>query len=231
MSTDGRAGRHLCKRCGWCCQNQLIGVSTVEIRAIDDFISKRCGEELEDHVISCLAYEGNFNLYGVDFRNRMNDILNFFVPCETELFEGGTALVRTRVIRLLSNSMRCIFNNPVSSSCFIYPARPLTCRMFPYEVENDHLIMVDETDECPGIGLGEVVDIRRHRRLSAMCKQLLHEDNDVFWRFVREKGLMWRGKGKLDSLSAAKLIDPFVELGRIPQARSIKGIEGQLLPS
>lgn len=213
------SGRLQCMRCGWCCQDQLISVSTVEIRAITDFLNQRGREEFEDHVVSSLAYEGNLDPYDIKVEERLNDLLNFAVPGEIEFFEEKAALVRTHVIRILSESRRCVFYNPVSSSCVIYPARPLTCRLFPYDVKDDRIVMVDESDECPGVGKGDHVNFQRHRRISRMCLQLLHDDDILFWRFAAQKGLKWKRSGKHPPLSAVNLIDPFVETGQIPSPK------------
>lgn len=210
--------RFRCTRCGWCCQNQLISVSTVEIRAIIDFLNRRSREDFENHITACLAFEGSLNHYEFNFRKRVNTLLSFFEPCEVAVFDDEVALAKNHTISLLPETMRCVFYDPPSSSCFIYPARPLTCRMFPYEVKDSNLVMVDEADKCPGIGLGEVVDLRRHRRLSAMCQKLLREDDCEFWEFVRKEGLRRKKDAKAysPSLRDVKLIDPFVKLGLIP---------------
>jgi len=214
-------GRFQCKRCGWCCQNQLISVSTVEIRAIINLMSRRSLEEFEDHITSCLAYENSLNPYALNFKKGLNRLLNFFEPYEIEVFEGDIALAKNHIITLLPKTRICVFYNSLSSSCFIYPARPLTCRMFPYEVEGDQLVMVNEADKCPGIGIGEVVNIRRHRRLSTMCKKLLYEDGHTFWNFVHEEGLTRKGSIKSYSSCDLKLTDPFIKLGLIPLPRQI----------
>jgi Fe-S-cluster containining protein len=213
-------GRLLCRRCGWCCQNQLIGVSTVEIRAIADYLQRKIPEQVEDHIVSCLAYEGTLSQYELGWEKRRERLTRFFDPCEVIVF-GKTTVVKTHVIQLLQESRRCLFHNPVSSDCFIYPARPLTCRMFPYEVEKERLVMVDETDECPGAGFGEPVNMTHHTRLSKMCRELLTRDDAVFWGFVQEKELTREGSPVSHLLhehrmTHLQLIDPFVELGLIP---------------
>jgi len=217
------SGRLLCRRCGWCCQNQLIGLSTTEMKAITDYLQRKSREELEDHIVSCLASEGTLEQYELGWEKRRERVFNFFEPCEVILFDK-TTVVKTHVIRLLPESRRCVFHNPVSSDCFIYPARPLTCRMFPYEVEDKRLVMVDETDECPGAGFGERLNLTRHIRLSKMCKELLSRDDAVFWRFVREKALAREGNTVSHQLcdlgsNQLSLIDPFVELGLIPRQK------------
>lgn len=198
MVSDAKAsGRLQCTRCGWCCQNQLVSVSTVEIRAITHFLDyKKSRQELEDHAVSCLSYEGGLDPYDFRVKVRLHEMRNFSVQAEVEFFEENTALVRTHVIRLIPDSMRCIFYNPVQSSCLIYPARPLTCRLFPYDVKNNCIVMVDETDKCPGAGQGEPINLQRHIRLNAMCYQLLHDDDILFWKYADHKGLRWIGDEK-----------------------------------
>ncbi|MDQ1279378.1 MAG: Flagellin N-methylase [Thermoproteota archaeon] len=215
---DAKAsGRFKCTRCGWCCQNQLVSVSTVEIRAITHFINEiKTKQELEEHAVSCLSYEGGLEPYDFRVKIRLHEMRNFNVQAEVEFFEEKTALVRTHVLRLISNSMRCIFYNPLQSSCLIYPARPLTCRLFPYSLKNNKIIMVDETDTCPGAGQGEHVNLQRHIRLNTMCYQLLHYDDIIFWKYAAQKGLRWiRDANKQPHISTVTLIDPFLEIGQI----------------
>jgi len=214
---DKGSGRFHCQRCGWCCQNQLIRVFMIEIRAIIDLLNRKSREDFEDHITACLAYEGNLDSYDYNFKRRLDRLLNFFEPYEIEVFEGETTLVKTHVITLLPETMRCVFYNPLSPSCFIYPARPLTCRMFPYEVRENSLVMVDEADKCPGVGIGEAVNLSRHRRLSMMCQRLLHQEDQVFWEFAQRQGLMKKQAAKSHSLISKRLIDPFVKLGLVPE--------------
>jgi len=212
-------GHLLCRRCGWCCQNQLIGVSTVEIRAINEYLKRKSPEDIEGHVVSCLAFEGVLDRYESAYKKRKQRLFRFFDPCETVVIDG-TVVVKTHVIHLLQESKRCVFYNPLGADCFIYPARPLTCRMFPYEVREGRFVMVDETDECSGAGFGESLCLARHTRLSEMCVELLSRDDHLFRRFVQEKG-----RADVDSvacrfpytseLDRLPLIDPFVELGLI----------------
>ena len=218
------SGRLLCQRCGWCCRNQLIRVFTVEIRAIIDFLNHTRWEAFEDHISACLAYEGNLSPYDYNFHKRMEVIRTFFRPYEVEVFEGDLVCVKTHIVALLPETKRCVFYNPLSSSCFIYPARPLTCRMFPYEVKDDRLILINEDDHCPGVGLGEPINLRRHKRLSRMCQQLVHQEDDLFREFVQEKGVR-RQRNDSYSLETRTVINPFVEKGLIPDLSKKKSAQ------
>ena len=216
---DRGRGRLLCRRCGWCCQNQLIGVSTVETRAIIEHLENKTPEEIEKHLVSGLDNGGTLKPHEMTHEKRKERLLSFLDPCEVFVFDG-TVLVKTHVIHLLQKSGRCVFHDPVSSECFVYPARPLTCRMFPYEAKEGFFVMVDETDECPGAGFGEPLNIKRHSRLSKMCLELLSRDDALFWRFVQERAFAKEGSARSHRLYEPELtlsfIDPFVELGLIP---------------
>jgi Fe-S-cluster containining protein len=224
-------GRHTCRRCGWCCQNQLIGVSTAEIRAISYHLKRKPQGQLENHIMSCLAYDGTLSQQDPRHEQYGEHLLDFFEPCEAIVF-GDTALVRTHVVRLLPRSRRCIFHDPVSRNCFIYPARPLTCRMFPYEVKDGRLVMVDETDECPGVGLGQPLNLKHHAALSKMCRELLLRDDAIFWRFVQQEGLAKESTNIYTirygpEFSRLHPIDPFVELGLLPSTQSPHPLSGR----
>ena len=196
------------------------------MKAITEYLKKKTPEEIEEHLVSGLEYEGTSGPYELTYRKRKERLLGFLDPCEVIVFDGA-AVVKTRVIHLIPESGRCVFHDPVSSDCFVYPARPLTCRMFPYEVKEGRFVMVDETDECPGAGFGELLNMRRHSRLSRMCLELLSRDDALFWRFV--KGRAFAREGSTPShclyepgLTHLPLIDPFVELDLISGESSKK---------
>ncbi len=210
------ADRFRCQRCGWCCHNQLIRVFTVEIQAILAFLRQQHEEAFEDHISACLAYEGNLRPYDYLYHQRLDVLRGFFRPYEVECFEGDLLVVKTHVITLLPETRRCVFYNPLTSTCFIYPARPLTCRMFPFEVKDRHLVMINEDDQCPGIGQGTPVNLRRHQRLSQMCQHLVQQEDALFHAFVQERGFHVQPPPPSPSFDARTLIDPFVECGLIP---------------
>ncbi len=210
------ADRFHCQRCGWCCHNQLIRVFTVEIQAILAFLRHQAEEAFEDHISACLASEGHLRPYDYLYHQRLAVLRRFYRPYEVECFEGDLLGVKTHVITLLPETRRCVFYNPLTSTCFIYPARPLTCRMFPFEVKDGRLVMINEDDQCPGVGQGAPVNLRRHQRLSRMCQHLVQQEDALFHAFVREQGFHSQPQPSSLSLETRTVIDPFVERGLIP---------------
>jgi len=53
---------------------------------------------------------------------------------------------------------KCIFLK--GADCQIYPHRPLLCRFFPFCLEQlgSGIFEFNSSEECPGIGLGKVID-------------------------------------------------------------------------
>ncbi len=189
--------------------------------AIIEHLEKKTPEEIEEQIVSGLESVGTLEPYELTYKKRKERLLNFLDPCEVIVFDGA-AVVKTHVVHLLPESGRCVFHDPVSSDCFVYPARPLTCRMFPYEVKEGRFVMVDETDECPGAGFGEPLNIKRYSRLSRMCLELLSRDDALFWRFVQGRAFARESSTPSHrlyepGLAHLRLIDPLVELGLIPE--------------
>jgi len=59
---------------------------------------------------------------------------------------------------------KCVFLE--RSACKIYPIRPLICRTYPFSLErasSGHVFKA--SDDCPGIGLGDVVREEEFRRM------------------------------------------------------------------
>jgi len=191
--------------------------------AIIEHLKNKTPKEIEEQIVSGLEPGGTFEPYELAYKKRKERLLRFLDPCEVIVFDGA-AVVKTHVVHLLPESGRCVFYDPVSSDCFVYPARPLTCRMFPFEVKEGRFLMVDETDECPGAGFGELLNIKRHSRLSRMCLELLSRDDALFWRFVQERAFAREGSTPSNrlyepALAHLQLVDPFVELGLIPETQ------------
>jgi hypothetical protein len=97
--------------------------------------------------------------------------------------------------------------------------------MFPYEVKEDRLILINEEDKCPGVGLGEPINLLRHKRLSMMCQKLVHQEDELYREFVHEKGLRKKQHNDSYSLDKRTLINPFVEKGLIPDLSKNKGVQ------
>ena len=70
----------------------------------------------------------------------------------------------------------CIFLR--GNECTIYPFRPLVCRFYPFtlRVRGDEYVF-EYTDECPGIGRGQVLGRRFYEELFKMFQK---------WKRLRE---------------------------------------------
>jgi len=73
---------------------------------------------------------------------------------------------------------KCIFLK--DNACTIYPARPLVCRFYPFELnlEGTKHVFAHST-ECPAIGKGPRVKKEYFRRLFEMAKAQMNEDAEA----------------------------------------------------
>jgi Fe-S-cluster containining protein len=73
---------------------------------------------------------------------------------------------------------RCIFLK--DNTCMIYPARPLVCRFYPFELNMEgtkHVFAYSA--ECPAIGKGPRVKKEYFRRLFEMAKMQMKKDTEA----------------------------------------------------
>lgn len=204
--------RFTCQHCGWCCQNQLIRVFSPEIEAITSFLREQPRISLEEHISSCLAYEGSHSLYGADFTDRWTLLHNFVEPYEYENCAHDVALIKTFVLTLLPTSRRCVFYNPLAARCFIYPVRPVTCRLYPFTIDGIDLTLVSEGEQCPGVNIGLPIVFQHYVWLSQQCNDLLQHDEACFWNYVRQSGHhVLSASESTDGLpQRTRFIDPFL---------------------
>lgn len=74
---------------------------------------------------------------------------------------------------------KCVFLK--DNSCFIYEARPLICRFYPFQLKN---IKTDKyafeyTTECPGIGKGPRLRKRFFEKLFKKSIDLVSENSSI----------------------------------------------------
>ena len=182
------------------------------------YLKQQTNEATKIYTCATLAYDRNIDLYETGTGQGLKRLQSFFDIGEVESFENDKFLAKNHILHFSPDTQRCVFLDPLSSNCLIYPARPLTCRMFPYDVKDSAIFMVNETDECPGVGHGERVNIRRLHRLSKMCEKLLCIDESLFWEFVQCEGLR-KTDLRADYAESINIIDPFIQLGLIPSLR------------
>ena len=67
---------------------------------------------------------------------------------------------------------KCVFLE--RKDCTIYASRPLICRYYPFELktERNEIFLFSPTNECPGIGLGEVLKESYFSNLFRIARRL-----------------------------------------------------------
>jgi Fe-S-cluster containining protein len=71
---------------------------------------------------------------------------------------------------------KCIFLE--RKDCTVYASRPLICRYYPFELKNDgnEILLFSPTDECPGIGVGEVLKESYFSELFRLARRLFYRN-------------------------------------------------------
>jgi Fe-S-cluster containining protein len=67
---------------------------------------------------------------------------------------------------------KCVFLE--HKTCTIYASRPLICHYYPFELkaERNEIFLFSPTNECPGIGVGEVLKESYFRNLFRLARRL-----------------------------------------------------------
>ena len=81
------------------------------------------------------------------------------------------------MVQLVSGPERCVFLEPQTRRCSVYPARPTQCRTFPFW--RSSVVEGEWTDEvralCEGIGRGPLHSIEEAERLMVQMENAEEE--------------------------------------------------------
>lgn len=76
--------------------------------------------------------------------------------------------------KMKKRSGKCVFLE--GKACRIYDDRPLVCRTYPFMIKKKGNTFVFETaDDCPGIGLGEALEIDEFEKMVDNARSKLNE--------------------------------------------------------
>jgi Fe-S-cluster containining protein len=202
-----------CMRCGKCCFGPTrhfgIKIFYQEVMAIQDFLGKVSVKELQDFAwdyctsMDAVGLIGNMEFFE-DFKA---SIRSFFYPVsQTFSDKNKEFFVEYYVLKNMQDSNRCIFFNPLENSCFIYPVRPMICRLYPFYSEMDLErgsidIKSHKTEKCPGLSSDSPCDniylgkegmdfaaiiYNHYATLSELLKPIDKEKSDYFRDFYTD---------------------------------------------
>lgn len=187
------------------------------------------------------------------FRRHERTLDNFYFPAKIVEFEEAYLII-DHILYFYPTSRRCIFFDPIETSCFIYKSRPFSCEGYPFFFDDatQKLMILDR--RCLGIGEGTFIDIDKQKDIIGRHKTCMIKDKKVLEEYVKRHELthladVSESKEKkpktrvslekfleeVDSKLRASyyerkpfgnrklnlkkvLIDPFVELGIIPES-------------
>ena len=232
-------------QCGICCFTQLVPLTATEINLIANYLKQLRREDFEAFILDWSTAAFKLDKYGEEeFLARKNTLLYFYMPwgyieCEKVL------VVRNYLLRSLPSRVqptgRCVFLNPITFKCFIYPVRPTSCRLYPFTTVKGKLVIA--LKQCPGIEKGKPIDINYMKKVLTESFSHLKKDAELVKNYIKNQGLKlarvsgkkrrkkitqadivgietkWReeyfGEKELWTRPRKKMVDPFIELGVI----------------
>ena len=232
--------------CGSCCFYQLPMVTSTEINNILTLLKKIPKKRYKYFIDNWLASQGRLLDTPDRDREAMIDGLKlFWWPAVTSPSSKGQ-IVQMYSIYSMPSSGRCRFLDPIDFTCFIYQARPYSCRLYPFNVresEGKNQLYFAMSD-CEGLGVGDVFDKDEFIKNYSLNYEAVKKDIFAFHQYVEENDLEpnreaneeyqklsrheravqnekelinnYFGRQKRPSQPKEKLIQPLMELGMIP---------------
>lgn len=197
------------ENCASCCYHQAVLVTTNDINVISAYIKKEPHKLLKSYANACQRYNHRPILSDEEIEEFRNTFQTGWAnPHEAIKTNSGSHIVMKYMIQSMPSTGRCIFLDPISKYCFIYPVRPFICRIYPivHRLEqNVQKFYLDE--ECKGIGRGN--PIKTDNLQEELEKFLAQSQNDlqIVKKYIDNKGISMESdvEKRTDMLTEEKL--------------------------
>lgn len=181
------------EQCGKCCFYQAPALTTAEINRVIAHLKTKPREESEKFAIDCLTFLGRIPQLTKKLLNSyMDSLMWFWSPFQLEEAEKGI-LVRNYTIHSMPSSGRCKLLNPIDMTCFAYPARPDTCRLYPFsEKKNRNGVtrIFLAMKNCPGIQKGSSnLDKREITRIVEEGPRKMRKDVMAYEKYIADNNI------------------------------------------
>lgn len=176
--------------CGKCCFYQFVFLSSTEVNNILACLRKKPRREFEEFVWDWMSAAGKLIEYNDEkFQERKNTLLYFYLP--SGFYECKEAiLIRNYLLHTLRPMGRCVFLNPITKKCFIYEARPITCRLYPFttsiEETKKHKFTV-AFPQCLGLGCGKPIDFDEIKKVDLRGCSYVEKDFKILKKFIQDQ--------------------------------------------
>ena len=200
--------------CGKCCYYQLPMITTTEINAIRTYLKSLKKTDYQDFMHNWAAFNGRLDTITADELDQMRESLHYFWwPAVSVEIEKGV-IAQMYSLYVMPSSGRCRFLDPLENTCFIYPARPYACRLYPFaikEAEYGAPRVVLGMKNCPGIGKGNRFNKKQFIDDFKKNNEIMLKDASVLMPFMIEQGYVQRLHTKKRKTRIPKTIDEAVE--------------------
>jgi len=178
--------------CGRCCFFQAPVLTTFEINRALSYLKTLDNELLEDFTLDWIS-SLNLEINGSNLKNCMESLFWFWSPFQMQEAYGKIILVVNYTVHSMPSSGRCKLLNPLRRTCLVYPARPDTCRLYPFTEKTDTSgkTFVDlAMENCPGISRGSF-NLDREQILELRKRGLEHMAIDIiaYKKYLKDNNL------------------------------------------
>ena len=179
-------------QCGRCCFYQAPTLTTSEINRIRKLLEEKTAEEYDAFVLDWITFLGRLFQIDKEMIEQYKESLKWF--WSPLIFDEAEdcILVRTYTVHSMPSTGRCKFLNPIDMTCFIYPARPATCRAYPFTItgeEKDVFKVIVAMENCPGLGRGQPLDKKMFIEAHQRHMEEIRRDTEVYMKYILEKGI------------------------------------------
>lgn len=186
--------RFVCReQCGKCCFYQAPILTTTEINRILLFLKSRPYEQFENFIIDLFTYNNRLD-EATDEAIRVNAeaLMWFWSPFQLEE-TPDSVIVRNYTVHSMPSTGRCMLLNPIDMKCFVYEARPDTCRIYPFTQNVDdqriwHLVVAMKN--CFGLTNGPSnLNFKEYERILKEDQESMRKDINTYEKYIAEKGV------------------------------------------
>ncbi len=177
--------------CAKCCYDQNPILTSIEINRIRKLIKKFDEKDIKNIIYKMINYLGIKEGPGQkDIEIYHKIIKSFWYPYIYE--ETKEFIIIKNYILYNIGSSKCIFLDDLKQTCFIYPSRPYTCKLYPisfeYYKESKNKVVID-LKNCPGIGIADKISIQKIEIIQKHSFNAYRNDMEVYNKYIRKEDL------------------------------------------
>lgn len=174
-----------------CCLGQILLLTSSEINKIINHLNEKSKDQWDTFIYDLLCYNNLLTEFDENMYESCKEGIEWFwAPFQFEEMNEAI-LVKTYTIYSMPTTGRCKLLNPIDSSCFIYQARPVVCRFYPFthDVDENGVFRVKiGMENCPGYGSGTTINQTEIIEMTEKNLLEITKDAKNYRKIIEKKG-------------------------------------------